>query len=170
MGTGVGPDANLAMDKCDLQDESYDKDWKQNNNGLWASMTPSWLTGDQAATTTAAPSPMCNYAKTSGGKSTISEGQGVIKSENYPRSYPNDQICKWKLVNSDDSKYIEVTVNKVDMHCNDRLKVAPKGSRSFSLCRVRRPLVLTDPTAIDITFTSDPIQTKAGFTLSFRFK
>merc|ERR1711879_14583 len=169
--TGVSPDANLAMNKCDLQDEKYDADWKQKNDGAWASVTPAWLTGQAAGpATTQAPSPMCNYAKTSNGKQTIDSGAGVIKSENYPKPYPNDQICKWNLVNNDDSKYIEVTVNKVELHCNDRLKVAPKTGRSFSLCRVRRPLKITDPTSIDISFTTDPIQNRNGFTLSYVFK
>jgi len=168
--TGISPDTNLGMDKCDLQDDKYDAEWKDNNNALFATLTPAWLANQPATVATAAPSPMCNYEKSSNGLSAITTGAGKIVSENYPKPYPNDQKCSWSLKNEDPELYIEVSVNKVDLHCNDRLKVAPKGSRSFSLCRVRRPLKFTDPTSIEISFTSDPIQTRKGFTLSYVFK
>jgi len=168
--TGVGPDDNLAMDKCDLQDDDYDREWKNNNDNIFATLTPAWLANQpKTEATTTVASALCNYAK-SGGEPVITDGEGRITSENYPRAYPNDQVCEYSLQNSNTEKYIEVTVKRVDMHCNDRLKVNPKGSRSFSLCRVRRPLKFTDPTQIDISFTSDPIQTKKGWELSYSFK
>jgi len=112
----------------------------------------------------------CNYAKTSGGQTTITEGNGKITSENYPSRYPSNQECSWQLSNSDNERYIEVTVQRVDADCRDRLIVNPKSSRSYSLCRVRRPLKFTDPTKIDISFTSDNRSEKKGFSLSYTFK
>ena len=170
--TGVGPDDNLAMDKCDLQDDDYDKEWKNNNNNLFATLTPAWLAGQPStAVATTQASTLCNYAKTSNGQQEITDGSGKIVSEGWPRGpYPNDQQCFYTLSNNNPEKYIEVSVNKVDLHCDDRLKVNPKGSRSFSLCRVRRPLKFTDPTSISISFTSNPIQQKKGFELTYEFK
>ena len=129
--TGQVPDNNLSMDKCDLQDDSYDADWKNNNNNMWATLTPAWLTAIPTQAVTTTPAARCNYAKTSGGKTTITEGAGTIKSENYPQQYPANQECSWQLTNSNNEKYIEVNVQRVDQDCRDRLIVNPKSSRSY---------------------------------------
>lgn len=168
--TGVVPDSNLGMDKCDLQDDSYDSNWKNDNNNLFATLTPAWLTAIPTPVVTTVAASKCDYEKTSGGLTTISSGAGSIKSENYPSRYPANQECSWHLTNSDSEKYIEVNVQRVDQDCRDRLVVNPKSSRSYSLCRVRRPLKFTDPTSIEISFTSDERSEKKGFTISYNFK
>jgi hypothetical protein len=168
--TGVGPDPNLAMDSCKLQDDEYDSSWKNNNNNMWATLTPAWLTGTPNTPAPTTPAPLCNYQKTSGGATAINSGNGKITSENYPRSYPNNAECSWQLTNDDKEKYIEVTVKRANMDCRDRLKVTPQGGREFSLCRVRRPLKFSDPTAISLKFTSNEKRGGQGFTLDYAFK
>lgn len=129
--TGVVPDSNLGMDKCDLQDDSYDSNWKNDNNNLFATLTPAWLTAIPTPVVTTVAASKCDYEKTSGGLTTISSGAGSIKSENYPSMYPANQECSWHLTNSDSEKYIEVDVQRVDQDCRDRLVVNPKSSRSY---------------------------------------
>merc|ERR1711988_1794914 len=111
----------------------YAKEWKSNNNNPFATLTPAWLAGQPStAVATTQASTLCNYAKTSNGQQEITDGSGKIVSEGWPRGpYPNDQQCFYTLSNNNPEKYIEVSVNRVDLHCDDRLKVNPKGPDHF---------------------------------------
>lgn len=168
--TGVGPDANLAMDACKLQDDEYDSNWKNDNSNAFATLTPAWLTAQPTQAVVTTPAPKCRYDLTSGGETHFSSGSGMIKSEGYPKPYPPNAECSWQLTNEDSEKYIELTVKKANMDCRDRLVVAPKTGRSYSLCRVRRPLKFSDPTSISLKFTSDGSRAGQGFWLNYNFK
>lgn len=168
--TNLKEDPNLAMANCAAYNDDQDAEWKENNKNVWATLTPPWLTATPANVVVTEAAAACNYEKTSGGESVFTSGKGTITSENYPRSYPNDADCSYQLTNSDPTLYIRVTVKRAQMDCADRVIVTPKSGRVYKLCRVRRPLSFSDPSSIDIAFTSNHQRGGAGFTLDYEFK
>lgn len=177
------PDSNLQQgSECYNYGQAEDEQWKKDNNGLFATLTPPWLES-VAPTVPGAPkaddgrlADTCDYDSTSDGYYIISQGQmsdrRTIKSDNYPRPYKSNTNCAWKLVNSDPTQFVQVELGSVLMDCRgggDRL-VIKTAAREYKLCKSKRRLKISDPTKIDIAFYTDQARQYRGFTLTYAFK
>lgn len=94
----------------------------------------------------------------------------MIKSPNYPNSYPDNQYCRWNIVVATNKKaVISFTALKTDT--NDRVEIYDGQSKEM-LTVLRgiqpNPIQVTSPTnMLDVKFISDSSLVADGFSATY---
>lgn len=103
---------------------------------------------------------------------------GVITSPNYPKNYPNNMNCHWRI--SPEKSHVNLSIEFFKLEdsqtCNafDFVKIKARvgyASREGSLCGFQAPRqssLKVDGRPIEVTFKSDSSFTANGFKISYR--
>jgi len=182
---GIIPDPNLEIEECYERGNS-EANWSQgkvtsvildqlyDNSTGWQSTLekPKENISEQLQST-------CDYSFTSGGmysytydEDSTELGRGSIQSVGYPKEYPQNIYCEYKLRNNVKGYYVKVTVTNSRVDCKrgakDILAITSSGGRLYKVCKVKRHVNIKDTKGFDIVFKSDRIN-RRGFT-GFKLK
>lgn len=73
---------------------------------------------------------LVNVARRCGGD-RVDDQQGLLWSPNYPRHYPNDLQCMWRII-AQPGEIIRVTVEELDLVQNDTLIIVDGNFTNFT--------------------------------------
>jgi len=174
------PDNNLIVDECHNSGVEDDKQWKKDNNGIYATLTPPWLETPKPTDLSQADDgrlrDTCNYDATSDGYYIITpehhSEKMEIRSDNWPRPYRPNVQCEYTIQNTNPEKFIQLDVGTIQMDCRgsgDRI-VMETSHKTYKFCKSKRPTKITDPSNIQIIYYTDRSRQYRGFKLNYSFK